>query len=157
MKIQNLGADSFVPENGETIYIEMDGRETFTAEEELEELSDKVKGMDEKLDKVKEIEHKLNNAIDENNEAIKSTSLSILQKEQELQLEREKEWKKEKRSKKIKRTLKLGVLVLIAAILLFALLGGYRIPVPDSWVEHFQGIYNTAVEYFTGEIHPFGK
>lgn len=157
MKVNNLGADVFTPEKGETILIEMEGREMFTAEEELEELSGKVKDMDQKLDKFHEIESKLDSMVDENNEAIKSTSLSILQKEQELQLEREKEWKKEKRNKKIKRTLKLGALLLIAGILLLALLGGYRIPVPESWVGHFQGIYETAVDYFTGEINPFAK
>ena len=157
MKINNLGADVFTPEKGETVLIELESREVFTAEEELEELSGKVKDMDQKLDKVQEIETKLDNALDEHNEAIKSTSLSILQKEQELQLEREKEWKKEKRYKKIKRTLKLGALLLIAGILLLALLGGYRIPIPDSWVGHFQGIFNTAIDYFTGEINPFAK
>lgn len=157
MKIRNLGTDVMTPDKGDTVIIELDERENFTAEEELEELSGKVKDMDQKLDKVKEIEDKLDNAIDEHNEAIKSTSLSILQKEQELQLEREKEWKKEKRNKKIKRTLKLTALLLIFGVLVLALLGGYRIPVPESWVGHFQGIYNTAVDYFTGEINPFTK
>ena len=157
MKIRNLGTDVASPKQGETVLIELDDREMFTAEEELEELSGKVKDMDQKLDKVQEIETKLDNAIDEHNEVIKSTSLSILQKEQELQLEREKEWKKEKRNKKIKRTLRLTVLLVIFGVLVLALLGGYRIPVPDSWVGHFQGIYNTAVDYFTGEINPFAK
>lgn len=81
-------------------------------------------------------------------------AIEILEKERQLQEEREKEWKKEKRSKKIKRTVKLVLLIALVVILALAWLSGYRIPIPDSWVAHIQGIYNSAyntvVGYFTG-------
>ena len=123
MKIQNLGMDDLQsPDKGDTVLIEISEEEAYTSKEEIKDVSDKVK----------EIENKLAAQENKDEEARKSTSLSILEKEKELQAEREKEWKKEKRKKKFWRTIKTIFLVVIAAILLLALLGGYRIPIPDS-------------------------
>lgn len=143
MKIQNLGMDDLQsPDKGDTVLIEISEEEAYTSKEEIKDVSDKVK----------EIENKLAAQENKDEEARKSTSLSILEKEKELQAEREKEWKKEKRKKKFWRTIKTIFLVVIAAILLLALLGGYRIPIPDSWVGHMQGIWESATSYFTGEM-----
>lgn len=142
MKIQNLGMDDLQsPDKGDTVVIEISEEEAYTSKEEIKDVSDKVK----------EIENKLAAQETEDEEARRSAALTILEKERELQAEREKEWKKEKRKKRFWSNFKMVVLFLIAAVLLLALLGGYRIPVPDSWVTHFQGIWETAVSYFTGE------
>ena len=142
MKIQNLGMDDLQsPKKGDTVVIEISEEEAYTPKEEIKDVSDKVK----------EIENKLAAQENEDKEARQSVSLSILEKERELQAEREKEWIKEKRKKRFWSNFKMVILIVIAAILLLALLGGYRIPVPDSWVAHFQGIWETAVSYFTGE------
>lgn len=142
MKIQNLGMDDLQsPKKGDTVVIEISEEEAYTPKEEIKDVSNKVK----------EIEDKLAAQETEDEEARKSASLSILEKEKELQLEQEKEWKKKKRKQKFWRIVKTIFLAAIAAILLLALLGGYRIPVPDEWVQHMQGIWETAVSYFTGE------
>lgn len=81
-------------------------------------------------------------------------ALEILEKERQLQEERELEWKKEKRSKKIKRNIKLFLIVGVIVMLALAWTAGYRIPIPDEWVQHIRGIYETAyktvVSYFSG-------
>lgn len=82
-------------------------------------------------------------------------ALDILERERILQEERELEWKKEKRSKRIKRNIKLLCLMFVTGVLLLAWLSGYRIPIPDEWVVHIQGIYQSAYDavtgYFTGK------
>ena len=83
-----------------------------------------------------------------------AVALEILEKERQLQVERELEWKKEKRSKKVKRSIKLFLIVGIIVILILAWTAGYRIPIPEEWVQHIRGIYETAyktiVGYFSG-------
>lgn len=83
-----------------------------------------------------------------------AVALEILEKERQLQVERELEWKKEKRSKKVKRSIKLFLIVGIIVILILAWTAGYRIPIPEEWVQHIRGIYETAfktiTEYFSG-------
>lgn len=82
-----------------------------------------------------------------------AAALEILEREKRLQLEREEEWKKEKKHKKIVRTVKIVVLIFILAVLVIAYFAGYRIPIPEAWVQHAKGIYETAynavVNFFT--------
>lgn len=81
------------------------------------------------------------------------TALDILQREKKLQLEREEVWNKERKHNKMVRTVKAVVLLAIIAILVIAYVSGYRIPIPESWMVHIQGIYNTAfdavIKFFT--------
>lgn len=143
MKINNLGIDDLQsPKAGETVLIEVEGKEIFTPEEDLKDVQEKVQ----------EIEGILSGLAIEDSEARKSAALEILEKERQLQLEREEEWKKEKKKKKIIRGFKLTVLIAICLVLLFALLGGYRIILPAEYVKHLEGIWQTAVKYFTGTI-----
>lgn len=82
-----------------------------------------------------------------------ATALDILQREKKLQLEREEVWNKERKHNKMVRTVKAVVLLAIIAILVIAYVSGYRIPIPESWMVHIQGIYNTAfdavIKFFT--------
>lgn len=80
--------------------------------------------------------------------------LSILEKEKQMQNERDEIQKenirKEKRTRRInavKRSIKLIFWITIALVILFALLSGYRIPVPDAWVVRAQEIWNAAVKW----------
>ncbi len=82
-----------------------------------------------------------------------AAALEILEREKRLQLEREEEWKKEKKHKKIVRTVKITVLVLILAILVIAYFAGYRIPIPEEWVQHAKGIYETAYNAVVNFFH----
>lgn len=148
MKIRNLGADTMTPNAGETILIELDSEPT--ASEALEATKRELRQHQRSLEDANGSNLEIS-GLDVGEDRM-DAALDILEREKQLQLDRKKEWKKEKRNKKIKRTLRMTVLIVIALILLFALLGGYRIPVPDEWVAHFQGIYQTAVDYFTGAI-----
>ena len=143
MKIQNLGMDDLQsPDKGDTVVIEISEEEAYTSKEEIKDVSDKVK----------EIENKLAAQETEDEEARRSLSLSILEKEKELQLDEAKEAKKKRRKQKFWRIVKTTFWAVIVTILLLALLGGYRIPVPDEWVQHMQGIWESATSYFTGEM-----
>lgn len=77
----------------------------------------------------------------------KSSSIELLNTERQMQNERLEEWNKEKKAKKRKRVIKMVFWIAIVAILGLALLGGYRIPVPEEWIVWADGAWNAARDF----------
>lgn len=151
LNVKNLGLDD--------VALEIDSTPTTVDElaEETKEQVDKLQKEAEKIEEVTEDEKdapRLDLVDVMGSEERNAKALDILEKERLLQEEREKEWKKEKKSKKMKRFIKTGILLFIVAVLFLAWFSGYRIPIPDEWVVHIQGIYQSAYDavtgYFTG-------
>ena len=151
LNVKNLGLDD--------VALEIDSTPTTVDElaEETKEQVDKLQKEAEKIEEVTEDEKdapRLDLVDVMGSEERNAKALDILEKERLLQEEREKEWKKEKKSKRIKRFIKTSILVFVVAVLFLAWYSGYRIPIPDEWVVHIQGIYQSAYDavtgYFTG-------
>lgn len=151
LNVKNLGLDD--------VALEIDSTPTTVDElaEETKEQVDKLQKEAEKIEEVTEDEKdapRLDIVDVMGSEERNAKALDILEKERLLQEEREKEWKKEKKSKRIKRFIKTSILVFVVAVLFLAWYSGYRIPIPDEWVVHIQGIYQSAYDavtgYFTG-------
>lgn len=151
LNVKNLGLDD--------VALEIDSTPTTVDElaEETKEQVDKLHKEAEKIEEVTEDEKdapRLDLVDVMGSEERNAKALDILEKERLLQEEREKEWKKEKKSKRIKRFIKTSILVFVVAVLFLAWYSGYRIPIPDEWVVHIQGIYQSAYDavtgYFTG-------
>lgn len=151
LNVKNLGLDD--------VALEIDSTPTTVDElaEETQEQVDKLQKEAEKIEEVTEDEKdapRLDLVDVMGSEERNAKALDILEKERLLQEEREKEWKKEKKSKRMKRFIKTSILVFVVAVLFLAWYSGYRIPIPDEWVVHIQGIYQSAYDavtgYFTG-------
>ena len=151
LNVKNLGLDD--------VALEIDSTPTTVDElaEETKEQVDKLQKEAEKIEEVTEDEKdapRLDLVDVMGSEERNAKALDILEKERLLQEEREKEWKKEKKSKRMKRFIKTSILVFVVAVLFLAWYSGYRIPIPDEWVVHIQGIYQSAYDavtgYFTG-------
>ena len=147
LNVKNLGLDD--------VALEIDSTPTTVDElaEETKEQVDKLQKEAEKIEEVTEDEKdapRLDLVDVMGSEERNAKALDILEKERLLQEEREKEWKKEKKSKKMKRFIKTGILLFIVAVLFLAWFSGYRIPIPDEWVVHIQGIYQSAYDAVTG-------
>lgn len=151
LNVKNLGLDD--------VALEIDSTPTTVDElaEETQEQVDKLKKEAEKIEEVTEDEKdapRLDLVDVMGSEERNAKALDILEKERMLQVERENEWKKEKKSKRMKRFIKTSILVFVVAVLFLAWYSGYRIPIPDEWVVHIQGIYQSAYDavtgYFTG-------
>lgn len=151
LNVKNLGLDD--------VALEIDSTPTTVDElaEETKEQVDKLQKEAEKIEEVTEDEKdapRLDIVDVMGSEERNAKALDILEKERLLQEEREKEWKKEKKSKRMKRFIKTSILVFVVAVLFLAWYSGYRIPIPDEWVVHIQGIYQSAYDavtgYFTG-------
>lgn len=145
MKIKNLGIDDVVLEADSSLSPEEQYEENAKLLSEIEkegatiqEASDTSLDLDEVM----------------GSEERNATVLDLLGEERLLQKDRVKEWKKEKRSKRIKSFVATSALVFVVIVLLLAWNSGYRIPIPDEWVVHIQGIYQSAYDavtgYFTG-------
>ncbi|OUN13331.1 hypothetical protein [Flavonifractor sp. An91] len=151
LNVKNLGLDD--------VALEIDSTPTTVDElaEETKEQVDKLHKEAEKIEEVTEDEKdapRLDLVDVMGSEERNAKALDILEKERMLQVERENEWKKEKKSKRMKRFIKTSILVFVVAVLFLAWYSGYRIPIPDEWVVHIQGIYQSAYDavtgYFTG-------
>lgn len=151
LNVKNLGLDD--------VALEIDSTPTTVDElaEETKEQVDKLQKEAEKIEEVTEDEKdapRLDIVDVMGSEERNAKALDILEKERMLQVERENEWKKEKKSKRMKRFIKTSILVFVVAVLFLAWYSGYRIPIPDEWVVHIQGIYQSAYDavtgYFTG-------
>lgn len=151
LNVKNLGLDD--------VALEIDSTPTTVDElaEETKEQVDKLKKEAEKIEEVTEDEKdapRLDIVDVMGSEERNAKALDLLEKERMLQVERENEWKKEKKSKRMKRFIKTSILVFVVAVLFLAWYSGYRIPIPDEWVVHIQGIYQSAYDavtgYFTG-------
>lgn len=151
LNVKNLGLDD--------VALEIDSTPTTVDElaEETKEQVDKLQKEAEKIEEVTEDEKdapRLDIVDVMGSEERNAKALDLLEKERMLQVERENEWKKEKKSKRIKRFIKTSILVFVVAVLFLAWYSGYRIPIPDEWVVHIQGIYQSAYDavtgYFTG-------
>lgn len=151
LNVKNLGLDD--------VALEIDSTPTTVDElaEETKEQVDKLQKEAEKIEEVTEDEKdapRLDIVDVMGSEERNAKALDLLEKERMLQVERENEWKKEKKSKRMKRFIKTGILLFIVAVLFLAWFSGYRIPIPDEWVVHIQGIYQSAYDavtgYFTG-------
>ena len=147
MRAKNLGVDIGVVE------IDPEDMEN-TLEEDIRETNRKVSQIQrekENLEEVADTKLEVFDAI--GTEERNAKALEILEKERSLQEERELAWIKEKKAKRLKRTIKLVLIALIVIMLFIAWQAGYRIPIPDEWVKHIQGIYETAFNavkgYFT--------
>ena len=151
LNVKNLGLDD--------VALEIDSTPTTVDElaEETKEQVDKLQKEAEKIEEVTEDEKdapRLDIVDVMGSEERNAKALDLLEKERMLQVERENEWKKEKKSKRMKRFIKTSILVFVVAVLFLAWYSGYRIPIPDEWVVHIQGIYQSAYDavtgYFTG-------
>ena len=151
LNVKNLGLDD--------VALEIDSTPTTVDElaEETKEQVDKLHKEAEKIEEVTEDEKdapRLDIVDVMGSEERNAKALDLLEKERMLQVERENEWKKEKKSKRMKRFIKTSILVFVVAVLFLAWYSGYRIPIPDEWVVHIQGIYQSAYDavtgYFTG-------
>lgn len=151
LNVKNLGLDD--------VALEIDSTPTTVDElaEETKEQVDKLHKEAEKIEEVTEDEKdapRLDIVDVMGSEERNAKALDILEKERMLQVERENEWKKEKKSKRMKRFIKTSILVFVVVVLFLAWYSGYRIPIPDEWVVHIQGIYQSAYDsvtgYFTG-------
>lgn len=151
LNVKNLGLDD--------VALEIDSTPTTVDElaEETKEQVDKLQKEAEKIEEVTEDEKdapRLDIVDVMGSEERNAKALDLLEKERMLQVERENEWKKEKKSKRMKRFIKTSILVFVVVVLFLAWYSGYRIPIPDEWVVHIQGIYQSAYDavtgYFTG-------
>lgn len=77
----------------------------------------------------------------------KNAAMEILEKEKALQLEREKEWLKTKKRNKRKRIAKCVILIAIAVFLALAWLSGFRIEIPQAWIETFNNMWYSVREF----------
>nr|WP_300128564.1 hypothetical protein [uncultured Butyricicoccus sp.] len=151
LNVKNLGLDD--------VALEIDSTPT-TVDELAEETKEQVDKLHKEAEKIEEVTEDEKDApcfdlVDVmGSEERNAKALDILEKERMLQVERENEWKKEKKSKRMKRFIKTSILVFVVAVLFLAWYSGYRIPIPDEWVVHIQGIYQSAYDavtgYFTG-------
>ena len=151
LNVKNLGLDD--------VALEIDSTPT-TVDELVEETKEQVDKLQKEAEKIEEVTEDEKDAprldiVDVmGSEERNAKALDLLEKERMLQVERENEWKKEKKSKRIKRFIKTSILVFVVAVLFLAWYSGYRIPIPDEWVVHIQGIYQSAYDavtgYFTG-------
>ena len=147
LNVKNLGLDD--------VALEIDSTPTTVDElaEETKEQVDKLQKEAEKIEEVTEDEKdapRLDIVDVMGSEERNAKALDLLEKERMLQVERENEWKKEKKSKRMKRFIKTSILVFVVAVLFLAWYSGYRIPIPDEWVVHIQGIYQSAYDAVTG-------
>ena len=133
LNVKNLGLDD--------VALEIDSTPTT-----VDELAEETK---EQVDKLKKEAEKIEEVTEDEKDAPRLDLVDVMGSE-----ERKKEWKKEKKSKRIKRFIKTSILVFVVAVLFLAWYSGYRIPIPDEWVVHIQGIYQSAYDavtgYFTG-------
>lgn len=151
LNVKNLGLDD--------VALEIDSTPT-TVDELVEETKEQVDKLQKEAEKIEEVTEDEKDAprldiVDVmGSEERNAKALDLLEKERMLQVERENEWKKEKKSKRMKRFIKTSILVFVVAVLFLAWYSGYRIPIPDEWVVHIQGIYQSAYDavtgYFTG-------
>ncbi|MFQ6830440.1 hypothetical protein [Butyricicoccus pullicaecorum] len=158
LNVKNLGLDD--------VALEIDSTPTTVDElaEETKEQVDKLQKEAEKIEEVTEDEKdapRLDIVDVMGSEERNAKVLNILGKADYLQDDMEAEWQKEKKIKKRERIVKrvksliyTGILVFVVAVLFLAWYSGYRIPIPDEWVVHIQGIYQSAYDavtgYFTG-------
>lgn len=147
MKSKQLGTDIAT--------LEIDPNDFEDTPEEIERENKRViSSIEKEKENLEEVQTKLEIMDIVGSEERNAKALEILEKERQLQEERELEWKKEKRSKKIKRNIKLFLIVGVIVMLALAWTAGYRIPIPDEWVQHIRGIYETAyktaINYFSG-------
>ena len=151
LNVKNLGLDD--------VALEIDSTPT-TVDELAEETKEQVDKLQKEAEKIEEVTEDEKDALRLDivdvmgSEERNAKALDLLEKERMLQVERENEWKKEKKSKRMKRFIKTSILVFVVAVLFLAWYSGYRIPIPDEWVVHIQGIYQSAYDavtgYFTG-------
>lgn len=154
LNVKNLGLDD--------VALEIDSTPTTMDElaEETKEQVDKLKKEAEKIEEVTEDEKdapRLDIVDVMGSEERNAKVLNILGKAEYLQDDMETEWQKEKKSKKRERVIKrvksliyTGILVFVVAVIFLAWYSGYRIPIPDEWVVHIQGIYQSAYDAVTG-------
>lgn len=147
MKSKQLGTDIAT--------LEIDPNDIEDTPEEIERENKRaLNSIEKEKENLEEVQTKLEIMDIVGSEERNAKALEILEKERQLQEERELEWKKEKRSKKIKRNIKLFLILGVIVILALAWTAGYRIPIPDEWVQHIRGIYETAYKtvtsYFSG-------
>ena len=158
LNVKNLGLDD--------VALEIDSTPTTVDElaEETKEQVDKLQKEAEKIEEVTEDEKdapRLDLVDVMGSEERNAKVLNILGKAEYLQDDMETEWQKEKKSKKRERVIKrvksliyTGILVFVVVVIFLAWYSGYRIPIPDEWVVHIQGIYQSAYDavigYFSG-------
>lgn len=143
MKSKQLGTDIAT--------LEIDPNDFEETPEEIERENKRaINSIEKEKENLEEVQTKLEIMDIIGSEERNARALEILEKERQLQEERELEWKKEKRSKKIKRSIKLFLIIGVIVILALAWTAGYRIPIPDEWVHHIRGIYETAYKTVTG-------
>lgn len=154
LNVKNLGLDD--------VALEIDSTPTTVDElaEETQEQVDKLQKEAEKIEEVTEDEKDAPNLdiVDVmGSEERNAKVLNILGKAEYLQDDMETEWQKEKKSKKRERVIKrvksliyTSILVFVVAVIFLAWYSGYRIPIPDEWVVHIQGIYQSAYDAVTG-------
>lgn len=154
LNVKNLGLDD--------VALEIDSTPTTVDElaEETQEQVDKLQKEAEKIEEVTEDEKdapRLDLVDVMGSEERNAKVLNILGKAEYLQDDMETEWQKEKKSKKRERVIKrvksliyTSILVFVVAVIFLAWYSGYRIPIPDEWVVHIQGIYQSAYDAVTG-------
>ena len=154
LNVKNLGLDD--------VALEIDSTPTTVDElaEETKEQVDKLQKEAEKIEEVSEDEKdapRLDLVDVMGSEERNAKVLNILGKAEYLQDDMETEWQKEKKSKKRERVIKrvksliyTGILVFVVVVIFLAWYSGYRIPIPDEWVVHIQGIYQSAYDAVTG-------
>lgn len=154
LNVKNLGLDD--------VALEIDSTPTTVDElaEETKEQVDKLQKEAEKIEEVTEDEKdapRLDLVDVMGSEERNAKVLNILGKAEYLQDDMETEWQKEKKSKKRERVIKrvksliyTGILVFVVVVIFLAWYSGYRIPIPDEWVVHIQGIYQSAYDAVTG-------
>lgn len=158
LNVKNLGLDD--------VALEIDSTPT-TVDELLndleEETKNSVKKLEKEAEKIEEVTEDEKDAphldiVDVmGSEERNAKVLNILGKADYLQDDMEAEWQKEKKSKKRERVIKrvksliyTSILVFVVAVIFLAWYSGYRIPIPDEWVVHIQGIYQSAYDAVTG-------
>lgn len=154
LNVKNLGLDD--------VALEIDSTPT-TVDELAEETKEQVDKLQKEAEKIEEVTEDEKDAphldiVDVmGSEERNAKVLNILGKAEYLQDDMETEWQKEKKSKKRERVIKrvksliyTGILVFVVVVIFLAWYSGYRIPIPDEWVVHIQGIYQSAYDAVTG-------